>query len=386
MCFLKISHVAGVRASTVLSSENSQIEIWKSVQSQHVVGRQRGGSSARQTLVFCLCFVRFSHILPSHLNNRTVVLKSTGWYFNLVGCLCFLLCVAHLLLLRSSDPPLQARPGLHKSPPLPACHLMSSVSLDSIYKHNGLSLGYFCSGISSSRRCTIPILCWAVCSVYFIHETIRDTCTSPWLHPHSRNSSLPPFWHLPPFPTPSPLLSLPPTATQHLSSALAPPWLPTIRDAACLRRSQASKIQLCLLLPLSVARSALFFVSYFPSSANRPAKFLNRGVDLVLLTERLIDLCSSRRRRPQSLKILKCQKNREKCGDCFDLLSLQKSFYNQTLKIIKRYYIFLSCRTQKIFDFSQIWKVSTMKYFTFLHKTMIQSSNTYILNDFLLND
>lgn len=58
------------------------------------------------------------------------------------------------------------------------------------YKLHCLSLGYFCSNSPPMPHCTMPILCWAVCSAYFIHETIRGACISPQLHPHSRDSSL----------------------------------------------------------------------------------------------------------------------------------------------------------------------------------------------------
>lgn len=58
------------------------------------------------------------------------------------------------------------------------------VSLDSRYK---LCLW----AISPLPRCATPIviLCWAVCSAYFIHETMRGSCPSPRLLPHSGDSS-----------------------------------------------------------------------------------------------------------------------------------------------------------------------------------------------------
>lgn len=106
------------------------------------------------------------------------------------------------------------------------------VSLDSIYKPWCLSLGYFCCSSSLSPHCTMPILCWAVCSAYFIHETVRDTCTSPQLHPHSRHSSLRfgilflfqphPSLPLRPRPQASCLIYLP------LRASAAPLWLPSI--------------------------------------------------------------------------------------------------------------------------------------------------------------
>lgn len=58
-----------------------------------------------------------------------------------------------------------------------------------LQKLHGLSLGYFSSSRSPSPHCTMPILCWAVCSAYFIHETMRNVCTFQ-LHPHSRDPSL----------------------------------------------------------------------------------------------------------------------------------------------------------------------------------------------------
>lgn len=43
-----------------------------------------------------------------------------------------------------------------------------------MYKLHSLTLGYFYSSSVSLPRCTMPD---SVCSAYFIHETIRDTCS-----------------------------------------------------------------------------------------------------------------------------------------------------------------------------------------------------------------
>lgn len=135
--------------------------------------------------------------------------------------------------------PSQTRPGLQISfLSLSAVY----VSPDSIYKLHSLSLGYFCSGSSPSPRCTMPILCRAVCSAYFIHETIRDTCTSPQLRPRSRDSSLR-FGIFFLFPTPPlpPTATPPPSILPHLSSAesISCPTMTTLYQShPSLRRKQ----------------------------------------------------------------------------------------------------------------------------------------------------
>lgn len=96
--------------------------------------------------------------------------------------------------------------------------------LDSIQKVHSLSLGYFRSSRSPSPRCTMPILCWAVCSAYFIHETMRNVyITTP---PTQQGFLSTAFRHFFP-PSPNPPIPPPPSAVsalQHPASFIFHLW------------------------------------------------------------------------------------------------------------------------------------------------------------------